>query len=316
MEAAQAPSSAKKRKLPSFMAVKPVKCAAHASQFLLFNPAQYHMFQLFRLGKSEKPDETDSDPNGASPARPKIPKKEPRQSKLPLKKPLPPTVAKMHRPEQAAASSSKQHAVLSISDIALVKECQDILDKSAATSAATGSISQPLIETESSKSSKQSADHRREVTCREADAPMQPAAAAVDMMDMETQLLAAEPHPMSKAMHSVAAAGRAGDQAENDSQETQSSNPPLQRLVSNGNSQNVMSTEFSRPKTDSATWQPQQSTTAAAMDLELPGNLPAAVQASQFDTAAISPASAPAPASHKKASNLDSLLEAMLAGDL
>ncbi|DBA67417.1 TPA: hypothetical protein ACH3X2_001706 [Trebouxia sp. C0005] len=297
MEAAQAPSSAKKRKLPSFMAVKPVK-----------------------LGKSEKPDETDSDPNGASPARPKIPKKEPRQSKLPLKKPLPPTVAKMHRPEQAAASSSclssKQHAVLSISDIALVKECQDILDKSAATSAATGSISQPLIETESSKSSKQSADHRREVTCREADAPMQPAAAAVDMMDMETQLLAAEPHPMSKAMHSVAAAGRAGDQAENDSQETQSSNPPLQRLVSNGNSQNVMSTEFSRPKTDSATWQPQQSTTAAAMDLELPGNLPAAVQASQFDTAAISPASAPAPASHKKASNLDSLLEAMLAGDL
>lgn len=106
MEAAQAPSSAKKRKLPSFMAVKPVKCAAHASQFLLFNPAQYHMFQLFRLGKSEKPDETDSDPNGASPARPKIPKKEPRQSKLPLKKPLPPTVAKMHRPEQAAASSS------------------------------------------------------------------------------------------------------------------------------------------------------------------------------------------------------------------
>jgi len=99
MEPTQSPSSAKKRKLPSFMAVKPVKCANRASQFLLFNPAQNHMFQLFRL---ENPD----DPNGASPARPKIPKKEPKQSKLPQKKLLAPRVAKMQRPEQAASSSS------------------------------------------------------------------------------------------------------------------------------------------------------------------------------------------------------------------
>ena len=214
-----------------------------------------------------------------------------------------------------------QHAVLSISDAALVKECQDILDKSAATSAAPHSISHPLIEIESSKSSNQFADHRQEMICPEADAPMQPAAAAVNVMDMKTQLLAVEPHPMSEAtqtLHFVPAAGRADDQAEKDSQETQASNPPLPRLDSNGNSQDVMSTEFSLPKTDSATWQRQQSMTAAATDLELPGNMPAAVQASHCDTAAISPASAPAPAPapHKKASNMDSLLEAMLAGDM
>ncbi len=158
------------------------------------------------------------------------------------------------------------------------------------------------------------------MTCPEADASMQPAAAAVDIMDMETQLLAAEPHPVSNAMHtlhSVPAAGRADDQAEKDSQETQASNPPLQRLDSNSNSQNVMSTAISLPKTDSATWQQQQSMAAAATDLELPGNMPAA---SHCDTAAISPASAPAsapaPAPHKKATNMDSLLEAMLAGDM
>ncbi len=212
-----------------------------------------------------------------------------------------------------------QHAVLSISDAALVKECQDILDKSAATSTAPHSISHPLIETESSKTSNQSADHRQEMPCPEADAPMQPAAAAVNVMDMETQLLAVEPHPMSEAtqtLHFVPAAGRANDQAEKNSQETQASNPPLQRLDSNGNSQNVMSTEFPLPKTDSATWQRQQSVTAAATDLELPGKMPAAVQASLCDAAATPPASAPAPAPHKSASNMDSLLEAMLAGDL
>ena len=80
---------------------------------------------------------------------------------------------------------------MSISDAALVKECQDILDKSVATSAAPHSISHPLIETESSKRSNQLADHRQEMTCPEADASMQPAAAAVDIMDKETQLLAA-----------------------------------------------------------------------------------------------------------------------------
>ncbi len=222
--------------------------------------------------------------------------------------------------------SSKQHAVLSISDAALVKECQDILDKSAATSAAPHSISHPLMETESSDSSNQSADHRQEMTCPEADASMQPAAA--DIMDMETQLLPAEPHPMSNAMHtlhSVPAAGRADDQAEKDSQETQSfsllstagsktqaSNPPLPRLDSNGNSRNVLSTAFSLPKTDSATWQQQQRMTAAPTDVEPPGNMPAVMEASHCDAAALSPAPAP----HKKASNMDSLLEAMLAGDM
>ena len=207
---------------------------------------------------------------------------------------------------------------MSISDAALVKECQDILDKSVATSAAPHSISHPLIETESSKRSNQLADHRQEMTCPEADASMQPAAAAVDIMDMETQLLAAEPHPMSNAMHalhSVPAAGRADDQAEKDSQEAQASKPPLQRLDSNGNSQNVMSTAISLPKTDLATWQQQQSMTAATTDLELPGNMPAAVHASHCGAAAI-PASAPAPAPHRKASNMASLLEAMLVGDL
>ena len=189
------------------------------------------------------------------------------------------------------------------------------MGKSAATSAAPHSISHPLIETESSRDANQSADHRQEMTCPEADAPMQPAAAAVDIMDMETQLLAAEPHPMSNAMHTlhyVPPAGRADDQAEKDIQETQASSPPLPRLGSGGNSQNVMSTGFSLPKTDSATWQQQQSMTTAATDLELPGNMPAAVQASHCDAAAISPAPAP----HKKASNMDSLLEAMLAGDM
>jgi len=106
MEPTQAPSSAKKRKLPSFMAVTPVKCADRASQFLLFNLARYDIFQLSRLEQLERPDIADSAPNGASPARPKIPKKEPRQSKLPLKKPLPRTTAKLQRLEQAAASSS------------------------------------------------------------------------------------------------------------------------------------------------------------------------------------------------------------------
>jgi len=106
MESTQAPSSAKKRKLPSFMAVKPVKCANRASQFLLFYPAQHHMSQLFRLEQFEKSDDADSVPNGASPARPKVPKKKPRQSKLPLKELLPSKVAKLQRPEQAAASSS------------------------------------------------------------------------------------------------------------------------------------------------------------------------------------------------------------------
>ena len=157
------------------------------------------------------------------------------------------------------------------------------------------------------------------MTCPESDAPMQPAAAAVDIMDTETQLLAAEPHPMSNAMHtlhSVPAAGRADDQAEKDSQETQASNPPLPRPDSNGNTQNVLSIAFSLPKTDSATWQQRQSMTAAATDLEFPGSLPAALQASHCDAAAISPAPAPSPAPHKKASNMDSLLEAMLAGDL
>ncbi|DBB04033.1 TPA: hypothetical protein ACH3X1_013091 [Trebouxia sp. C0004] len=279
------------------------------------------MFQLFRLEQFEKS-------NGASPARPTKPKKEPRHSKLPLKKLLPLTTAKLQTPEQAAASSSclssKQRAVLSISDVALVKECQDILDKSAAASAAPHSISHPLIETESSKSSNHLADHKQKMACPEADAPMQqPAAAAVDIMDIETQLLAAEPHPMSNAMHMLhcvapTAAGRAGDQAENDSQETQASNPPLPRLDSNGNSQNVMSIGFSLPKTDSATWQQQQSKTAAATELELLGNMPAAVQASHCDAAATSAASAPAPAPapHKSASNMESLLEAMLAGDM
>lgn len=272
-----------------------------------------------KLEQFEKSDDADSASNGASPARPKVPKKKPGQSKLPPKKLLPPTVAKLQRPEQAAALSSclssKQHAVLSISDVALVKECQDILDKSAATSAAPHSISHPLIQTKSSKSSNQSADHRQEMTCPEADAPMQPAAAAVDIMDMETQLLAAEPHPMSNDMHTLhygPAAGRADDQAEKDSQETQASHPPLPRLDSNGNLQNVMSTGLSFPKTDSATWQQPQSMTTAATDLELHGNMPAAVQASHCDAAAISPTLAP----HKKASNMDSLLEAMLAGDM
>ncbi|KAL0056037.1 hypothetical protein WJX82_007038 [Trebouxia sp. C0006] len=62
MESTQAPSSAKKRKLPSFMAVKPVK-----------------------LEQFEKSDDADSVPNCVSPARPKVYKQKPRQSKLPLK---------------------------------------------------------------------------------------------------------------------------------------------------------------------------------------------------------------------------------------
>ena len=64
------------------------------------------MLQLFRLEQFEKSDDADSASNGASPARPKVPEKTPGQSKLPPKKPLPPTVAKLQRPEQAAALSS------------------------------------------------------------------------------------------------------------------------------------------------------------------------------------------------------------------
>lgn len=173
---------------------------------------------------------------------------------------------------------------------------------------------------------------------------MESRAAPVDIMDMETQLLDVLPHPASTTVDTLRYAPSAKsdacpsreppfsvgnpvamaaqitvtEHAEEDSQETAASGQDLQELTSSGNSQHMLSARSSLRDDSAQLAQPRVTEAAATPELSVGKQLAGADISQDRTTLAAAAVSAPAlaPLPSKAAVNMNSLLEAMLAGDV
>lgn len=173
---------------------------------------------------------------------------------------------------------------------------------------------------------------------------MESQAAPVDIMDMETQLLDVLPHPASTAVDTLRYAPSAKsdvrpsreppfsvgnpvamtaqitvtEHAEEDSQETAAIGQDLQEVTSSGNSQHMLSARSSLHDDSAQLEQPRVTEAAATPELSAGKQLAGANVSQDRPTAAAAAISPPAltPIPSKAAVNMNSLLEAMLAGDL
>ena len=239
--------------------------------------------------------------------------------------------------------TSSQRAVLGMSDADLVKECQDIL-LGAMVGTAVPDIAATTAEGAAAALQSSQQDRKQDTSRSEAANAIQPAAAAVDIMDMETQLLEDLPQamvtdgtdcstqlgsfafpiqqlagPVDSAKAPVISAipqAAAGDHAQCDSQSQTAKGEDVQQQQGSGSSHFMLSGPSSLPNMQSVAQPEQHILKAPAYENEQPERHLAEQAASSVPIPAPAVESAtPVPKAGKDGSSMNSLLEAMLAGD-
>ena len=208
-----------------------------------------------------------------------------------------------------ACRSQQQQKVLNISDAALIKECKDILSRSAA---GTGAQQQP--------------SHKEQL---KRDASVSQRQVVLDIMDAETQLLEVSPHARLKgrfkyeAAHQPGPAHCAADQMQNQ-KDTGFALPAAE-----GASDVLADMHDSQPQPEPRGKPPKSSselfpsvTVESAANSQLNGAAAEADSTSQPSASALSTAIQPEssanarPASNQGGNSIDALLQAMLTGEL
>lgn len=280
------PNSARKRKLPSFMAAKQTEGKSEGNQPVKPTTKQTPAKEI--RGISQAAD-----------------RKPLRQSKLPLKRAAHPKTNKASE-EKANKLTSDQQAVLAISDAALVNECQSILQQANASAepamqaASTANRATTSADTDSATTSATAASNRDSASIDLAEA-VHSSAVPVDIMDMETQVL--DVLPMFRAN----AAAMPAVQSQHDSLHQP---PPL-------SASQLHEQHYKHDKAESLS----EGTAHASLSVQDQQNksLISAAEASHArdqSTSTLGTAVKAAADTSKAPSGMDSLLDAMLAGDL
>lgn len=237
--------------------------------------------------------------------------------------------------------TSSQRAVLGMSDADLVKECQDIL-LGAMVGTAVPDIAATIAEGAGAPLQSSQQDQKQDTTRSEAAIIIQPAAAAVDIMDMETQLLEDLPQamvtggmdcstqlgsfafpiqqlagPVDSAKAPISSAipqAAAGDHAQCDSQSQTAKGEDVKQQQGSGSSQFMLSDPSSLPNMQSVAQLEQHILKAPAYENEQPERHLAEQAAEPIPAPAVESAT-PVPKAGKDGSSMNSLLQAMLAGD-